>query len=198
MPRLSVEELRRGEIINAAILVIARDGYEATTMRGLAAELQVSTGTITHWFATKDQVLGAALQEAAERVARRIDAAVEGIDDPLEVLIRLGEANVPDTPEAIAEQRVWTELEARAARTPALAERYASLYDGWRRRIERVVKDLQQDETFGAIDAGLWALTYATLIDGLALHVLLHPGAVAPEEMRAVLREYVRTTLVRR
>ena len=86
MPRLSVEELRRGEIINAAILVIARDGYEATTMRGLAAELQVSTGTITHWFATKDQVLGAALQEAAERVARRIDAAVEGIDDPLDAV----------------------------------------------------------------------------------------------------------------
>jgi DNA-directed RNA polymerase subunit N (RpoN/RPB10) len=42
------------------------------------------------------------LQEAAERVARRIDAAVEGIDDPLEVLIRLGEANVPDTPEGRA------------------------------------------------------------------------------------------------
>ena len=197
MPRLSVEELRRGEIINAAIVVIARDGYEATTMRGLAAELSVSTGTITHWFATKDQVLGAALQEAAERVTRRTDEAVWGIDDPLEVLIRIGEANVPDTPDAIAEQRVWLELEARAARTPALAERYVSLHHAWRRRIERVVKELQQDQTFGAIDAGLWALTYAALIDGLALNVLLHSGVVAPEEMRAALREYVRSTLIR-
>ena len=61
MPRTSVAELRRGEIVDGAIRLIARAGYEAATMRGLAAELDVSTGTITHWFATKNQVLGAVL-----------------------------------------------------------------------------------------------------------------------------------------
>ena len=38
-------------------------------MRGLAAELDVSTGTITHWFATKDHVLAATLEELAARTA---------------------------------------------------------------------------------------------------------------------------------
>ena len=64
-PRASVETLRRSEIVDGAIRLIARKGYEATTMRGLAAELDVSTGTITHWFATKNQVLGATLEELA-------------------------------------------------------------------------------------------------------------------------------------
>ena len=197
MPLTSIEDLRRGEIIKGAITLIARQGYEATTMRALAAELEVSTGTITHWFATKNQVLGAALQEVADRVAQRVDVAVGGIDDPREVLIRIGDASVPDSPEAVVEQRVWVELAARAARTPDLAERHEVLYDGWRRRIERAVRDGQKAGVFVAVDAAAWARTYAALLDGLALHVLLHPATVTSALMRSALRAHVDGTLGR-
>lgn len=197
MARASVESLRRGEIINAAIALIAREGYEATTMRGLAAELDVSTGTITHWFATKNQVLGAALQEVADRMMRRSDDAVAGLSDLLELLLALGEASVPEGPGAIEEQRVWMELAARATRTPELAERHALLYCGWRRRIERAVRDGQAAGAFREVDPARWSCTYAAVLDGLALHVLLHPATVAADEMRRALRTFVADTLVR-
>lgn len=197
MPRTSVEALRRGEIIDGAIALIAREGYQAVTMRGLAGELGVSTGTITHWFATKDQVLGAALDEAAARVERRIEAALDGVEEPEAVLIALGDVSLPDDADTLAEQRVWSEIGARAGRSPALAARHEALYRGWRRRIERAVAAGIDADAFQPVDPADWALAYAALVDGLAQHVLLHPQAVSAAAAREALHAHVRASLVR-
>jgi hypothetical protein len=42
------------------------------------------------------------------------------------------------------------------------------------------------DGSFRVVDTRRWALAYAALIDGLALHVLLHPGIDANEMHRVV------------
>ncbi len=196
MPRTSVEALRRGEIIDGAIGMIARDGYQAVTMRALAAELGVSTGTITHWFATKDQILGAALDEAAARVERRIEAVLDGVDDPEAELLALGDVTLPDDADTLAEQRVWSEIGARAGRAPALAARHEVLYRGWRRRIERPVAAGVASGAFRPVDPVDWALAYVALLDGLAQHVLLHPQAVTVASARAAVRRHVTATLI--
>lgn len=195
MPRTSVAELRRAEIVDGAIRLIARAGYEATTMRGLASELDVSTGTITHWFATKDHVLAATLEELADRFAARMAAELEGADGERAQLVAIGDASVPDTPERADEQRVWGELGARAARTPALAVLHERLYAGWRRQMERAVQAGTSAGELRAVDAAEWARTYAALLDGLGLHALLHPDSVTPARMRAAIRAHVDATL---
>ena len=195
MPRASVAELRRAEIVDGAIRLIAREGQAAATMRALAAELDVSTGTITHWFATKEQVLGATMDALAERFAARTAAALAGVDDPRDVLVALGDASVPEDPDVRDEHIVWSELGARASRTPALAEQHARLYAGWRRQVERAVEAGVAAGSFRAVDAAAWARTYTALLDGLALHVVLHPGSQTPARMRAAIREHVDSTL---
>jgi AcrR family transcriptional regulator len=193
----SVEELRRGEIADGAIRLLAREGLEGLTMRALAAELGVSTGTITHWYASKDEVLAAALDAVARRVAGRLDEALAGVDAPLDVLLAIGDASVPETADEADEQRVWLELAARAGRAPGLAERHAGLYGGWRRRIERAVREGLEAGDFAAVEPREWALRYAALLDGLALHVLLHPADVTPAGMRTAIRGHIAETLDR-
>ena len=180
--------------MDAAIRVLAREGVEGLTMRGLAAELQVSTGTITHWFATKDEILRATLDIVAGRVGQRLDDALQGADDPRDTLLAIAEASVPDDATERDEQIVWLELGTRATRVPALAERHAALYDGWRRRIERAVRRGQESGDFGEVDARRWARTFAALLDGLALHVLVHPDVDAIE-MRRIVRIHLAATL---
>jgi len=195
MARASVAELRRSEIVDGAIRLIARAGYEATTMRGLAAELDVSTGTITHWFATKDHVLAATLEELAARFAARMAAELEGADGARAQLVAIGDASVPDTQERADEQHVWSELAARAARTPDLAGLHGRLYAGWRRQMERAVDAGIAAGELRAVDAAEWARTYAALLDGLGSHALLHPESVTPERMRAAVRAHLAATL---
>ena len=164
-------------------------------MRGLAAELDVSRGTITHWFATKNQVLGATLEELAARFGKRTAAALEHAQAPADQLLAIGDASVPDSSECADEQLVWNELGARAARTPELAERHERLYAGWRRQMEKAVEAGIKTKAFREVDPAEWARTYAALIDGLAAHVLLHPDSVTPERMRLALRAHLAATL---
>lgn len=56
MPKVVDHEGYRRELAEKSFEVFARLGFAACTMRVLANELQVSTGTLYHYFATKEDV----------------------------------------------------------------------------------------------------------------------------------------------
>src|ERR1700741_4871483 len=60
-------EGRRG-FAAAALAVITRDGLEGLTVREVAKEAGFTTGALTHYFKSKDEVLIAASEYAAEEV----------------------------------------------------------------------------------------------------------------------------------
>ena len=123
-------------------------------------------------------MLASALVEVAERFRRRVDEALDGVEDPRERLLAVADACNPDTPDAVANQVVWTEFWVRAARNEQLRDLHAGLYDDWRRRIASIVRAGVARGAFRQVDAYEWACQFAALLDGLALHVILHPGAL--------------------
>jgi AcrR family transcriptional regulator len=195
MARISVEAQRREQILGAAIDVVARKGYEATTLRDVADAAGTSTGTVNYYFANKDDVLASALVEVAERFRRRVDEALDGVEDPRERLLAVADACNPDTPDAVANQVVWTEFWVRAARNEQLRDLHAGLYDDWRRRIASIVRAGVARGAFRQVDAYEWACQFAALLDGLALHVILHPGALGAAGMASSCRAFVAGTL---
>jgi AcrR family transcriptional regulator len=195
MPRISVEAQRREQILDAAIASVARKGYEATTIRDVALGAGASTGTVNYYFANKDDVLASALVEVSERFRRRLDEALDAVDDPHERLERMASASVPDSDAGVQHQVVWAEFWLRATRTAHLRELHERLYDDWRARIAKVVRDGVARGAFRPVDAAEWATAYAALIDGLALHVLLHPRSLTPAGMAASCRQFVAATL---
>ncbi len=81
MPRIVDHEQQRQEFLAGALKLFARHGYAGVTMRQVAAELGVSTGTLYHYFSGKHdlfaQIFFAAHQGDADRIA---DAMPEGAD----------------------------------------------------------------------------------------------------------------------
>lgn len=195
MPRLDVEAIRREQIVAAALAVLARRGFEGATMREIATAAGASTGMVTYHFASKEDVLRAALEEVAARFGRAVDAAVEGIEEPRAALLALLDACVPDGPEGARAQVLWAEVWARAARSAELRAAHADLYAGWRRRLARAVRVGRASGAFRAVDEETWAADAAALLDGLALHVLLHPAVATPATMRDAIRRHVAATL---
>jgi len=59
--------------------VAVRDGLAGVTMRHVAAEAGVSVGLVQHYFASKEELLLAALFDVATRVRQRLDRTIESL-----------------------------------------------------------------------------------------------------------------------
>src|SRR5262249_7896173 len=79
MPKRVDLDERRRMLTDALARIAARDGLSAVTMREVARESRVSVGLVQHYFASKDDLLLATLQEVAQRVGHRVRAAVEAL-----------------------------------------------------------------------------------------------------------------------
>jgi AcrR family transcriptional regulator len=74
MPKIVDHEAYRTELLVRSFDLFARTGFAAATMRGLARELGVSTGTLYHYFETKESLFEQmvdqlAAQDVVEAVA---------------------------------------------------------------------------------------------------------------------------------
>lgn len=70
--------LRRQMILDAAQRVFERDGLEKTTLRAIAKEAGCTTGAIYPWFAGKEILYGALLDESLQRLHAHLVAATTG------------------------------------------------------------------------------------------------------------------------
>ena len=64
-------------VLRRAVEVFNRQGYEATSMGDLAAELGLTKSAIYHHVPSKEHLLAAALDEALDGLSAAIDSAVE-------------------------------------------------------------------------------------------------------------------------
>ena len=77
-------EMRRGQIITAAIELFGKHGYHVTTIRDIAKRADVSIGLIYQYVSDKEDVLFLALLEVLDSYQRAIPAAISGLEEPLE------------------------------------------------------------------------------------------------------------------
>lgn len=72
--------LRRQLVLDAAQRVFERDGLEKTTIRAIAKEAGCTTGAIYPWFAGKETIYGALLDESLQRLHTHLDQAANASD----------------------------------------------------------------------------------------------------------------------
>src|SRR4051812_22931556 len=87
---MSLRELKRARtrqaLVNAAVELFERDGYEQTTIADIAAAAEVGTRTFFGYFASKEDLL---FPETDARLRAAVDAIAErgAQDRPAEVLL---------------------------------------------------------------------------------------------------------------
>ncbi|MFO0842809.1 MAG: TetR/AcrR family transcriptional regulator [Gemmataceae bacterium] len=77
---------RRQEILACAARVFARNGYPGTDMQAVADAAKVAKGTLYLYFEGKEGLFLAAVDQGMTSLRAAVDAAVEGLTDPLEVI----------------------------------------------------------------------------------------------------------------
>ncbi len=63
---------RAKRIVDTAVMLAERDGYQAVRLRDVAATAQVALGTVYKRFASKEEILIAALEQESEKLVAKI------------------------------------------------------------------------------------------------------------------------------
>ncbi|MFI7307307.1 TetR/AcrR family transcriptional regulator [Micromonospora aurantiaca] len=181
MPKIVDHDARRAELARAMWRVVYRDGVGAATVRSIAAEAGWSPSALRHYFATQTELLVFAMEHVQAEAAERITGG-DRSGSPREVAQRVLEQLLPLDRQRVREAEVWLLLAARAPTDPAARARAAEADDGIRRAVEFAVTLLTGEPADPEAVAGLHAV-----LDGLALHTLLHPGRMPPRRARELL-----------
>jgi AcrR family transcriptional regulator len=167
------QDNRRQQLLDAAARLFRERGYHVTSMRDIAREVGMLSGSIYYHFSSKEEMLLAVYEEGLRHIAERVDAAVATGDTAWARL----EAGCTAHLEALLELSDYTQVMIRVLPPEGgkVAERLLELRDQYEARFRELINALALPE--GADRRYLRLL----LIGGLNWsHVWYHAGGDSP------------------
>ena len=194
MPKVSEEhkESRRRQIIDAAWVCFARNGFHKTSMPDVFAEAGLSAGAVYRYFSGKEALIAAIAEVSTQEFMDTIDARAQApellpLDELLpgimEDLAGLGGG----TPAPMAPQ-VWSEM----MREPHLATTVGDMLERVHERLAAACRRYQADGVFTAdVDPGAVARVLMALLQGWIVQWNLL-GPAGHQQMRTGVRQLLR------
>ena len=162
-----MSEETRKRIVEAAVSVLARDGYAATSVKDIAAEAGVAPGLVHYYFKTKEELVAAAVAEACGL------PVMPGADDPTEAArLAFEQAKRPDE-RTSRFQSLFYEMLGHAKRNEPVRRTLLRTIETQRATIEGAARaviatrDDRSPDQAPAIAAVVWAA-------GFGINVLRH------------------------
>lgn len=185
-PRFSRQDpdVRRQQIVDAALRCLAKGGFGAFTVSEICAEAGISHGLINHYFASKEELLVTAYRRVTDRLEQwtRVTLARSG-RAPADKLRAIVDASF--APEIFNEHNlaIWLALWGQVRNHPELRAAHNELYEGYRAIVARQIEGVAQPRG-RTVDAAQLALALTALIDGLWVEWCLDPTVFSAEQAR--------------
>ncbi|MFT4212577.1 MAG: TetR/AcrR family transcriptional regulator [Microbacterium sp.] len=174
MPKIIDHDERRREIVEVAKRIILKGGFEAATMRSIAAEAGFANGALKHYFPGKDSIVAATFESVLEEMAANVE--LSGSTDAGERLEHFLRAPLAHDEEDIVAGRVLLALWEYAMANDDLGALYRSFLDSWR---VSIAEHLTAARAAGAISAeppyGVLADEYMSVVVGATVVNLMYP-----------------------
>ncbi len=130
---------RRRELLDAAAALFNAHGFDACSVRDIAAAIGMPPGSLYYHFRSKEELFVAVHEEGIRRISEDIDAALAGVDEPWTRLERAAAAHL----KAILNDSEYAAVVVRAF--PA--------FDGPARRRLIELRDRYEDVFRGLVEA---------------------------------------------
>ncbi|MQY07942.1 HTH-type transcriptional regulator BetI [Actinomadura sp. RB68] len=167
--------MRRAQIIEATVAVVAELGYEGASMARIAERAEVSKGLVSHYFADKDQLMETAARTTLVALREHIAGAVD-LTAPVPEVIRgaihqAARLDATHRSELTALRQISANLrEADGTRRFGLAD-YEETYRGQ----EALFRRGQDEGTLRDFDTRIMAITYQGAVDTMLAYLHEHP-----------------------
>jgi AcrR family transcriptional regulator len=131
---------RRAQLLDAAAKLMSERGYHATSMRDIAKEVGMLSGSIYYHFQSKEGMLLAVYEEAKRRVAEAVDAAAAKATGPWQRLEACCAAHL----DALIVHRDYTQVMIRTLpqEVGAVATRLREVRRDYEMKFRRLIDEL--------------------------------------------------------
>ncbi len=172
------------QIIDAAIRVLARQGYARTSLLEIAKEAGMSKGALHYHYPTKEALIHAVLEAACNAVQARTVEAWSPSDNPFEALRKsleeLWATRVQRTDEAL----VVADLLALSLYEESLRATLAEFYELGARQIREYLEEhLVSLGLEPLISLDLLPRVVIGMLDGLVMQAFVDPDALSPDDV---------------
>ncbi|WP_426976162.1 TetR/AcrR family transcriptional regulator [Pseudarthrobacter sp. O4] len=178
-------QARRVEVLEATLKKIREKGMTAMRITDVASAMDVSPALIIYHFETKENLLVEALKHAAERDLLKLHRIMRETTSPAARLMAALDWYAPTGP--ARGWQVWVDGWSAAMRDMTLSKVFSDLQDQWTDVIARVIDEGVAEGVFHTDDAHDAATRITSLLDGLAVRMLVHKV----EFKRGVLRGWL-------
>ncbi len=173
MPRNELQnellrEQSKAKILEAAMSLFARYGYEGTSVRMIAQKAGIAQGLLYNYFASKDDLLRALFARSMEDVQASF-AAAELNGEPRERIERLIRASF----EILRQHPDFWRLSYSVRTQLAVLASVGSDVQGWTQTIVHTLEEHLR--ALGVASPEIEAAILFALIDGVSQHYLLNP-----------------------
>ncbi|WP_439902542.1 TetR/AcrR family transcriptional regulator [Microbacterium azadirachtae] len=148
MPKIIDHDQRRREIVEVAKGIILKGGFEAATMRSIAAEAGFANGALKHYFPGKESIVAATFETVLHEHDLWLQASISAELGPEEMLRQVLVGTLPSGRDEIASGRVLLALWEYAMSNESLAELYQVHLARWR---SMLVERMEAARDAGAI-----------------------------------------------
>ncbi|MER9760499.1 TetR/AcrR family transcriptional regulator [Mesorhizobium sp. M0138] len=156
----------------AAVSLIARFGYEATSMRQLAAEVGVQAAALYRYFPTKEDLLFTLMREHMEGLIEAWDAARPDAADPATRLAAYVENHIAFHIERRHSTHV-SNMELRSLSHDRLTQ-ILRMRTAYEKELRAILRDGAEAGAFSVDDTGLTAMALVQMMTGVI--VWFRPG----------------------
>lgn len=192
-PKLIDHTERREHLATATWRVILRDGVAGVSVRTVAAEAGLSTGSLRHIFATQGELLVFALQLVVDRATARV-AELPTQDTAVDTVEMVAAELMPLDRERRAEMEVYLALFTAANADPDLRGPRDAAHQKMRDACRWMLDELADREALPVeTDLEVEAIRLHALLDGLAAHLVYEPPDADPEWAHRVLVHHLRS-----
>ena len=168
-PFPKLEDIRKAQIIEAALAAISVNGAAKVTMRDIARTAGLSNGGLVHYFQSKDELFKATFKEFFHRIFTRCKAELAEIQDPMEKLLAFGAFFDTEDPDVPVGYPLMFDCMSLAVRN----EDYRSLFDEWLHNWVMLLRDaiIQgiEQKVFSDIDPDAAARTISAIYQGISI-----------------------------
>lgn len=176
MARINITAIRRQQMVQAAVAVMAAKGWSETSIDEVTKAAGVSRGLVSYHFKDKTDLLSAVLASCRAAFNEAVSAASGVTDDEPERLRLVVRAALHQIRENPVNYQVFLHFAANAGTHPELGEQIRTLYSEYRAVIARGIAVGQHHGVYRTeLDPMATAAQIAGAIMGLALQWLTDP-----------------------